>query len=65
MTHRWTPKDIKAAAVARVVAGDAVSEIARDAGVKFRPDKNGSNTPVLSRRRRRWRTSATSASLTR
>ena len=53
MTHRWTPKDIKAAAVARVVAGDAVSEIARDAGVKFRPDKNGSNTPVLSRRRRR------------
>ena len=35
MTHRWTPKDIKAAAVARVVAGDDVGEIARDAGVKF------------------------------
>lgn len=35
MAHRWTPKDIKAAAVARVVAGDDVSEIARDAGVKF------------------------------
>lgn len=35
MAHRWTPKDIKAAAVARVVAGDDVGEIARDAGVKF------------------------------
>lgn len=35
MAHRWTPKDTKAAAVARVVAGDDVSEIARDAGVKF------------------------------
>ena len=35
MAHRWTPKDIKAAAVARVIAGDDVGEIARDAGVKF------------------------------
>lgn len=35
MAHRWTPKDIKAAAVARVVAGDDVGEITRDAGVKF------------------------------
>lgn len=32
---RWTPKDVKAASVARVVAGDDVCEVARDAGVKF------------------------------
>ena len=30
---RWTPKDVKAASVARLVAGDDVGEIARDAGV--------------------------------
>jgi len=30
---RWTPKDVKAASVARLVAGDDVCEIARDAGV--------------------------------
>ena len=32
---RWTPKGVKAASVARVVAGDDVCEVARDAGVKF------------------------------
>ena len=32
---RWTPKDVKAASVTRVVAGDDVCEVARDAGVKF------------------------------
>lgn len=30
---RWTPKDVKATSVARLVAGDDVGEIARDAGV--------------------------------
>lgn len=30
---RWTPKDVKAASVARLVAGDDVGEIAREAGV--------------------------------
>ncbi|WP_141741341.1 helix-turn-helix domain-containing protein, partial [Corynebacterium sp. HMSC05H05] len=35
MAGRWTPKDVKAASVARVVAGDDVCEVARDAGVKF------------------------------
>ena len=30
---RWTPKDVKAASVARLVAGDDACEIARDAGV--------------------------------
>lgn len=30
---RWTPKDVKAVSVARIVAGDDVCEIARDAGV--------------------------------
>lgn len=35
VARRWTPKDVKAASVARVVAGDDVCEIARDAGVKF------------------------------
>ncbi|QQV00276.1 IS30 family transposase [Corynebacterium amycolatum] len=33
MAGRWTPKDVKAASVARLVAGDDVGEIARDAGV--------------------------------
>ena len=30
---RWTPKDVKIASVARLVAGDDVGEIAREAGV--------------------------------
>ena len=30
---RWTPKDVKATSVARLVAGDDVGEIAREAGV--------------------------------
>lgn len=30
---RWTPKDVKTASVARLVAGDDVGEIAREAGV--------------------------------
>ena len=30
---RWTPKDVKDAAVERVVAGEAVSLVARDVGV--------------------------------
>lgn len=33
MAGRWTPKDVKAVSVARLVAGDDVCEIARDAGV--------------------------------
>ena len=33
MAGRWTPKDVKAEAVARLVAGDDACEIARDAGV--------------------------------
>ena len=33
MAGRWTPKDVKAASVARLVAGDDVGEIAREAGV--------------------------------
>lgn len=30
---RWTPKDVKAAAIERVAAGEAVSLVARDVGV--------------------------------
>ena len=33
MAGRWTPKDVKATSVARLVAGDDVGEIAREAGV--------------------------------
>lgn len=33
MAGRWTPKDVKAASVARLVAGDDVCEIACEAGV--------------------------------
>lgn len=35
VAHRWTPKDVKAEAVARVLAGDDVCEIALEAGVEF------------------------------
>ena len=30
---RWTPKDVKHAAIERVAAGEAVSLVARDVGV--------------------------------